>query len=73
MAKPTPAIPSIRTILELVEGYWPNLDAWLSRPLPREHVKALSPEARRERKRSQVRVCKLKARMAKAGIILTAQ
>jgi hypothetical protein len=66
MARPTPSIPSIRTILELVEGYWPNLDAWLSRPLPREHVAALSPEARRERRRAQVRGCKARKRVESA-------
>ena len=62
MAKPIPTIPSIRTILELVEGYWPNLDSWLSRPLPRAHVVALSPEAKKARKRAQIRICKANKR-----------
>jgi hypothetical protein len=65
MARPTPTIPSIRTILELVEGYWPNLDAWLSRPLPREHVAALSPEAKKARRWAQIRVCHAKRRSAR--------
>ena len=64
MAKPIPTIPSIRTILELVEGYWPNLDSWLSRPLPRAHVVALSPEAKKARKRAQIRICKANKRRA---------
>jgi hypothetical protein len=65
MARPTPTIPSIRTILELVEGFWPSLDAWLSRKLPRAHVAALSPEAKRERKRAMIRVCKANRRRAR--------
>ena len=65
MARPTPSIPSIRTILELVEGYWPTLDSWLSRPLHREHVAALSPDAKKERKRAQIRLCHAKKRRAR--------
>jgi hypothetical protein len=64
MARPTPTIPSIRTILELVEGFWPNLDSWLSRSLTRAHVTALSPEAKKARKRAQIRVCKANKRRA---------
>ena len=67
---PIPTAPSIRVILEIVEGCWPTLDSWLSRPLTREHVAALSPEARRERKRARVRVCKLKARRASLDLTL---
>ena len=66
MARPTPSTPSIRTILELVEGYWPNLDSWLSRPLERGHVKALSPDAKKARKRAQIRLCKANKRRARA-------
>jgi hypothetical protein len=62
MARPTPTIPSIRTILELVEGYWPNLTEWLARPLPKAHVAALSPEAMKARRRAQVRLCHAKRR-----------
>jgi hypothetical protein len=64
MAKPIPTPPSLRTILELVEGYWPNLDAWLSRPLDRAHVAALSPDAKKARKRAQIRVCHANKRRA---------
>ena len=45
---------------------WPNLDAWLSRPLPRAHVAALSPDAKKARRRAIVRISKRKARTAKA-------
>jgi hypothetical protein len=37
-----------------------------ARPLPKEHVAKLSPDAKRTRKRAQVRLCKLRARRAKA-------
>ena len=65
MARPSPTIPSIRTILELVEGYWPNLDAWLSRSLPRAHVAKLSPEAMKSRRRAQSRLCHANKRRAR--------
>jgi hypothetical protein len=66
MASPIPTIPSIRILLEMVEGYWPNLDSWLSRPLERGHVKALSPDAKKARKRAQIRLCKANKRRARA-------
>jgi hypothetical protein len=64
MARPTPSIPSIHILLEMVEGYWPNLDSWLSRPLERGHVAALSTEAKKARKRAQIRICHAKRRRA---------
>ena len=60
MARPTVTIPPVTILLEMA-GYG-CLTGWLARPLPKEHVRALSPEARQERKRAQVRLCKLKVR-----------
>jgi hypothetical protein len=60
MARPTVTIPPVTILMEMA-GYG-SLTEWLARPLPKEHVAALSPEARRERKRAQVRLCKAKAR-----------
>jgi hypothetical protein len=60
MARPTVTVPPVTILLEMA-GY-SSLTEWLARPLPKEHVRILSPEARRERKRAQVRVCKAKAR-----------
>jgi hypothetical protein len=37
-----------------------------ARPLPKEHVAKLSPDAKRTRKRAQIRMCKLRARRVKA-------
>jgi hypothetical protein len=53
MARPTVTIPPVTILMEMA-GYG-SLTEWLTRPLPKEHVKALSSEARRERKRAQVR------------------
>jgi hypothetical protein len=63
MAKPIATIPTFKVILEM-SGY-DSLTSWMARKMPREQVAALSKEARRERKRAQIRVCKLKARRAK--------
>jgi hypothetical protein len=60
MARPTVTIPPVTSLMEMA-GYG-SLTEWLARPLSKEHVRTLSPEARRERKRAQVRVCKLRAR-----------
>jgi hypothetical protein len=60
MARPTVTIPPVTILMEM--GGYGSLTEWLARPLPKEHVAALSPEARRERKRAQVRLCKAKAR-----------
>jgi hypothetical protein len=60
MARPTVTVPPVTILLEMT-GY-SSLTEWLPRPLPKERVRALSPEAHRERKRAQVRVCKAKAR-----------
>jgi hypothetical protein len=60
VARPTITLPPITILLEMT-GF-NSLTEWLARPLPKEHVRALSPEARQERKRAQVRVCKAKAR-----------
>jgi hypothetical protein len=60
MARPTVTVPPVTILLEMA-GY-SSLTEWLARPLPKEHVRVLSPEARRERKRAQVGVCKAKAR-----------
>jgi hypothetical protein len=60
MARPTVTVPPVTVLMEMA-GYG-SLTEWLARPLPKEHVRALSPEARQERKRAQVRVCKAKAR-----------
>jgi hypothetical protein len=48
MAKPTPLIPTFKVLLEM-SGY-ASLTHWMARPLSKEAVAALSPEARRERK-----------------------
>jgi hypothetical protein len=64
MARPTVTVPPVTILMEMA-GYG-SLTEWLARPLPKEHVKALSPEARQEGKRAQVRVCKQKARRGKA-------
>ena len=64
MARPTVTVPPVTILMEMA-GYG-SLTEWLARPLPKEHVAALSPEARRERKRAQVRQCKLRIRRAKA-------
>jgi hypothetical protein len=64
MARPSVTIPPVTILLEMA-GYG-SLTEWLARPLPKDHVAALSPEARRERKRAQVRLCKLRIRRAKA-------
>jgi hypothetical protein len=60
MARPTVTIPPVTILLEMT-GYG-SLTEWLARPLPKEHVAALSPDARRERKRAQVRTCKVRKR-----------
>jgi hypothetical protein len=64
MARPTVTTPPITIILEIA-GYG-SLTEWLARPLPKEHVAALSPEAKRVRKRAQIRLSKLRARRVKA-------
>jgi hypothetical protein len=64
MARPTVTIPPVTILLEMA-GYG-SLTEWLARPLPREHVAKLSPDAKRVRKRAQVRMCKLRARRVKA-------
>jgi hypothetical protein len=48
MARPTVTIPPVTILMEMA-GYR-SLTEWLARPLPKEDVAALSPEARRERK-----------------------
>jgi hypothetical protein len=45
---------------------WPNLDVWLSRALPRAQVAALSPDAKKARRRAIVRISQRKGRAAKA-------
>lgn len=60
MARPTVTVPPVTILLEMAGCS--SLTEWLARPLPKEHVRTLSPEARRERKRAQVGVCKAKAR-----------
>jgi hypothetical protein len=64
MAKPTPSIPPFKVLLEM-SGY-ASLTHWMARPLSKEAVAALSPEARRERKRAQVRQCKARKRIERA-------
>jgi hypothetical protein len=56
-------VPPVTILMEMA-GYG-SLTEWLARPLPKGHVSALSTEARRERKRAQVRLCKLKVRRAR--------
>ena len=41
-----------------------SLTEWLARSLPKEHVAVLSPDAKRERKRAQIRICKANKRRA---------
>jgi hypothetical protein len=64
MARPTVTIPPVTILMEMA-GYG-SLTEWLARPLPKEHVAKLSPDAKRIRKGAQVRMCKLRARRAKA-------
>jgi hypothetical protein len=64
MAKPPPTIPPFKVLLEM-SGYT-SLTHWMARPLSKEAVAALSPEARRERKRAQVRLCKACKRIERA-------
>jgi len=64
MARPTVTTPSVTLFMEMA-GYG-SLTEWLARPLAKEHVAALSPDAKRVRKRAQVRMCKLRARRVKA-------
>ena len=45
MARPTVTVPPVTILMEMT-GYG-SLTEWLARPLPKAHVKALSPEARR--------------------------
>jgi hypothetical protein len=54
MARPVVTVPPVTILMEMA-GYG-SLTEWLARPLPREHVAALSPDAKRERKRAQIRV-----------------
>jgi hypothetical protein len=63
MARPTVTIPPVTILMEMA-GF-SSLTEWLARPLPKEHVAKLSPDAKRTRKRAQVRMCKLRARRAK--------
>jgi hypothetical protein len=60
MARPTVTIPPVTILMEMA-GYG-SLTEWLARPLPKEHVAKLSPDAKRTRKRAQIRMCKLRAR-----------
>ena len=62
MARPIVTVPPVTILMEMA-GYG-SLTEWLARPLPREHVAALSPDAKRERKRAQIRVCKANKRRA---------
>jgi hypothetical protein len=64
MGRPVVTIPPVTILMEMA-GYG-SLTEWLARPLPKEHVAKLSPDAKRTRKRAQVRMCKLRARRAKA-------
>jgi hypothetical protein len=64
MARPTVTIPPVTILMEMA-GYG-SLTEWLARPLPKEHVATLSPNARLERKRAQVCTCKARKRRAKA-------
>jgi hypothetical protein len=47
MARPTVTVPPVTILLEMA-GY-SSLTEWLARPLPKEHVRALSPEAKETR------------------------
>jgi hypothetical protein len=62
LARPTITIPPVTILMEMT-GY-SSLTEWLARPLPREHVVALSPEAKKARKRAQIRLCKANKRRA---------
>ena len=64
MARPVVTIPPVTILMEMA-GYG-SLTEWLARPLPKEHVAKLSPDAKRTRKRAQVRLCKLRTRRARA-------
>jgi hypothetical protein len=64
MARPTVTVPPVTILIEMA-GYG-SLTEWLARPLPKEHVAALSPEAKKARKRAQIRLCKANRRRAKA-------
>jgi hypothetical protein len=64
MARPVVTIPPVTILMEMA-GYG-SLTEWLARPLPKEHVAKLSPDARRTRKRAQVRMCKARKRLARA-------
>jgi hypothetical protein len=60
MARPIVTVPPVTILMEMA-GYG-SLTEWMARPLPKEDVAALSLEARRERKRAQVRACKAQRR-----------
>jgi hypothetical protein len=64
MARPIVTVPPVTILMEMA-GYG-SLTEWLARPLPKEHVAKLSPDAKRTRKRAQIRLSKLKARRVKA-------
>jgi len=64
MARPIVTVPPVTILMEMA-GYG-SLTEWMARPLPKEDVAALSPDAKRERKRAQIRVCKANKRRAKA-------
>jgi hypothetical protein len=46
MARPTVTIPPVTILMEMA-GYG-SLTEWMARPLPKERVAALSPEAKNE-------------------------
>jgi hypothetical protein len=59
---------SVSVIFELASDLtkWPTLDDYLTRPISREHARALSPAAKEARQRARVRVAHKAAKIRAA-------